>query len=454
MKVQLVDVRFTHATNSSSYHTVMLLPQIDGIVNNPPQDHCYSWQPFVLRERNDKLRYLGQQVYVCARSYGISAQLAYLLARQIAADSFESYRDGYIDHQSVWALPATWDGVGLDLDFLAAMQETLSADNVIICGGNDNDPDAEPDGIRLPFTDKERFLARFDTRLKLWTFYAPETGMKFRLRLSPQAIEDVTTPLKATLPELIDVKITNYCPFGCEFCYQDSQPSGRHADSFALGILAGACRELRVFEVALGGGEPLLHPKIIDIVKTFRDNGITVNITSRTPRLAKGLTELQELVGALSFSVHSYDDMQEVSAFAKTWPKCRVQAQVIVGVPEEYEFRRILDLAARSNVPLTLLGYKSSGRGSQPPHQYDWQRIVRRSHAMCGVDAVLAPQVKDNLLPVMTGEGVFSMYIDMTTPVPFCAPASYLPARRVPLLQEKGTISELADFLATAFAAF
>lgn len=81
-------------------------------------------------------------------------------------------------------------------------------------------------------------------------------------------------------PESIDVKITDCCEHGCPFCYEGCTAEGLHGE-----IPEKLFKSLPPFtELAIGGGNPLLHPEIA----TLRDKfNIFMNITIRAEDFEK-----------------------------------------------------------------------------------------------------------------------------------------------------------------------
>lgn len=57
-------------------------------------------------------------------------------------------------------------------------------------------------------------VVRYDQQYDFFTEFDTVTGNKRRYRFGDNA----EVPTKATAPELLDIKITDYCPFGCAFC--------------------------------------------------------------------------------------------------------------------------------------------------------------------------------------------------------------------------------------------
>lgn len=80
-----------------------------------------------------------------------------------------------------------------------------------------------------------------------------------------------------THPESIDVKITNFCDMGCSYCHESSTTSGIHAD---LNKLLEVISELPSgVELAIGGGNPLSHPNLIEFLQSLKQKGLIANIT-------------------------------------------------------------------------------------------------------------------------------------------------------------------------------
>lgn len=78
-------------------------------------------------------------------------------------------------------------------------------------------------------------------------------------------------------PESIDVKITDYCDMGCSYCHESSTVSGVHCDIEKL-MSVLSCLPSGV-ELAIGGGNPLSHPKLIELLRGLSKMGFISNIT-------------------------------------------------------------------------------------------------------------------------------------------------------------------------------
>lgn len=82
-------------------------------------------------------------------------------------------------------------------------------------------------------------------------------------------------------PELLDIAITNWCDRGCSFCYRKSDQSGSHICLDDYEEIIRQAREMHVFQVALGGGNPNQHPRFVEILQLTREKyGIVPNYTT------------------------------------------------------------------------------------------------------------------------------------------------------------------------------
>jgi len=80
-------------------------------------------------------------------------------------------------------------------------------------------------------------------------------------------------------PESVHLTVTKKCNLNCPLCYETTkvQPELSKEAIFALiNELAG----MKVFQLALGGGEPFLRKDIFDIITYCRSRGIVPNITT------------------------------------------------------------------------------------------------------------------------------------------------------------------------------
>ena len=110
-------------------------------------------------------------------------------------------------------------------------------------------------------------------------------GSLERVEAVRDAAPTTTAPPRAlAAPETIHFSVTGRCDQACDGCFYSARPGSTVTPTDAPFELfervvrqaAGAC----VFQMALGGGEPLLHPRLLDMVRLARRNRIVPNLTT------------------------------------------------------------------------------------------------------------------------------------------------------------------------------
>jgi len=125
-------------------------------------------------------------------------------------------------------------------------------------------------------------------------------------------------PQRAPAPELIDISISNHCSKGCNVCYRNSKPNGSFMSVLDYEFVLKSLFDEKwgnVFQVALGGGEPLEHPGFLEILKITRRYNIVPNVTTNASRVSKDLaTEIKSLIGAVAISFRTLQEIQSSNA--------------------------------------------------------------------------------------------------------------------------------------------
>ncbi|HYX21713.1 MAG TPA: radical SAM protein [Thermoanaerobaculia bacterium] len=470
--MRIHNVRLGFATNSSSTHSIIFLKP-----GQRPEDTAhggeFGWDFWTAASGASKRQYVALHLYDALRSQ-LSAEVALAVTQSWVKD-FErtpegdySYNGGgpagYVDHQSAYILPQSWDGKGVDKAFFDEFMSFFMRDDVAILGGNDNTDESHPldsGGFVLPLERDGRaeFVARKDDKQNYWTLFDRGSGSKIRFSFEePSSRREVT---KASAPELVDLKITDFCPYGCAFCYQGSTHAGKHGDAQAIAGAAYALGKMKVFEVAIGGGEPTMHPKFVEILETFRRQGIVPNFTTKNLawlRDASVWTKVCKLIGGFAYSVDKAEDVKKLAALLESngIERSLASVQYVMGSSHLYALGEIVRACAAANLRLTLLGYKTTGRGSSfKPEKYDgWLDMIEKTrkdgvYVNIGIDTALAKESEGALDGAgicrrlyATREGAFSMYLDAVEMK--VGPSSYvddLAMRRVKQFDE-GTILE------------
>ena len=110
-------------------------------------------------------------------------------------------------------------------------------------------------------------------------------------------------------PVLADICVTKKCNLRCPHCYMESGPAGEHMTMADFIRAVDGCRNAGIFQVALGGGEPTLHPHFAAFLRKIRQAGIVPNITSNGNDLGwKTVYAMSRYAGAVALSIEETGD--------------------------------------------------------------------------------------------------------------------------------------------------
>jgi hypothetical protein len=329
--------------------------------------------------------------------------------------------------------------------------------NIVIGGGSDNDDSSHPllesgQGKNILARgrwnkDESAFLqffldhrsrsvrARFDSSGNFWSLFDSGYGTKIRLSFENGNAD------KSEVPELVDIKITDYCDEGCQYCYQGSTPKGEHANIDVIRQVMYSLAELETFEVALGGGEPTQHPKFIDILREFHRYGIKPNFSTRNADwVVSHWSEIKDFVGGIGLSVNDNNTLLEKLSKLHGLPDLTLTIQVAVGSCAEETLKSIMETCKPFHVTVLLLGWKDTHRGKKGPiYNVDVAKVLDSfagderqwpngesyhpwNGPMVAFDTMMVQQMKEwleqhhaNSWYFSIREGAHSMYIDCVT---------------------------------------
>ena len=109
-------------------------------------------------------------------------------------------------------------------------------------------------------------------------------------------------------PLLLDVSITNRCLRGCTFCYKNAQPQGKDISLDDYSLILREAQLCGVTQIAIGGGEPTLHPHFVHILRMTREAGIIPNYSTNGDCLTDEIVDATKIYcGAMAISI--YDDI-------------------------------------------------------------------------------------------------------------------------------------------------
>lgn len=455
--------RLGFANNSSSSHSFIYLPDAAS-ADTWDGDGDFGRRNFTLGQEAGKRVYLAAILGASLRGKVPERAIAPLVNAACGtalAGVEEEYAyggiDAHIDHQSAITLPTTWAGDDVHPEFFADFLAWALRPDVAILGGSDED-DAHPlrprDGraYRLPLDDGGGdYVARRDRAdgVDYYALFSRASGAKLRMAWGDPLT--ALAPTRASRPELVDLKLTDACPFErrCGFCYQGSTVGGAAAPYDTVRALCAALAELEVFEVALGGGEPTLWPEFDHLLRYLREDcKIVPNFTTKTLAWARDRDRRQAITAQIGSFAFSAEDLPH-AAFALAQrdqhgidPR-QMALQIIPALWSAAQLDGLFALAQERDAAVTLLGYKTTGRGAAfaqarplrpdghwlPVYQARRERGERVPRRLM-IDTAMAANVDLAGAGVPgflyhTEEGRFSQYIDAVTMT--TAPSSFAP---------------------------
>lgn len=190
---------------------------------------------------------------------------------------------------------------------------------------------------------------------------------------------DSTKPItELEFPEFYDVKINSLCDGGCKYCYMNSTSKGENFENLLEKVdsFFGAMSENeRPFQVAIGGGNPTLHPDFIPVLKKFVDLGIMPNYTDNgmniTPEL---VAATKEYCGGVALSCHPHLDKYWKESFEK-FHEAKVRTNFHIIISDKDSIDRFLDIyrgyKGRTDY-FVLLPYEVQGRAKEKNLDFEY----------------------------------------------------------------------------------
>ena len=178
----------------------------------------------------------------------------------------------------------------------------------------------------------------------------------------------VTDPYGRRL-EGLRVSVNAECNFDCVFCHMegiDKNEKLLRPEDYKL--IAVAFKQLGGEEVKVTGGEPLLRPDIVEIVKSFTGEGLKTSMTTNgflLPRYAWGLKEAG--IHHVNISLHSMDpvlfkrltggDLERVLKGIRTAIEAgvRVKLNYVALRENEGELPRVIEYAGKIGADINII---------------------------------------------------------------------------------------------------
>ena len=121
-----------------------------------------------------------------------------------------------------------------------------------------------------------------------------------------------TESLRRQAPRLLQVGLLTPCNLRCSFCYRDTSAPSELTRAFLEPLLEKA-DAWGVLEVAFGGGEPLIFPEFLPMLKTLQETTrLGLNFTTNGTLLNdEAITALEGLPGEVRISAYETNRYRE-----------------------------------------------------------------------------------------------------------------------------------------------
>lgn len=455
-------IRYGFACNSSSTHSCVIYTGEENIQEDETKQ--FGWQYFTVSNQSTIRTYFYTMLKTQIENIswkllpnlinGIGLDNARIIREQLIALltpirvnlwlANEEREGSYVDHQSCYSFPVHLQTKGLvNKDFFFDFIDTvLSTPNFTILGGNDNDEDLhelddyteDVQGVvgaildYLPQDSGCMDIVAIQDSLDFYTLIDRTNGNRLRLSFND-------TPITySSFPQLVDLKITDYCDKGCTFCYQSSTTEGQHGNKYWIEQVINKLAESECLEIALGGGEPTSHPDFIDILKHIKYRGMLANFTTKSIKWLRNSINYQPILDNTNSIAVSVSSGAELNTFLVALEdigyspnQINLSVQVVLGAVTKDALKEIKRICHFEHLRLTLLGFKEVGFGeTYPKIEYlSWIEefmFDKKKRVNISIDSALMAEIepilaKNNVDPKLytDKEGHFSCYIDACT---------------------------------------
>lgn len=448
--MNLIGIREGFATSSSSNHQIIIKKSLDKFIDYN-EESFYSRNAFICSSRKAKIDYFYNTL-ISNFEYGTDKQkikqsLDYVFGEDLNINY--NIDDFYnVDHASCVIIPKNIKGE-MDLEFYKYLiNPIISNDHLAIIG--DDDEYEIKDELRNKFKIEyykdykifeyelyKMLIENYDILIRKeefgWILFNKYNGNKYHISKNNTDILSLHkfSP-NVYRPELVDMKISNYCPNNCAFCYQDSTKNGKHACAFTIKKIINILHELEVFEICLGGGEIVYHNNLFEILKFITKENIVVNITTSEYDIFKYypfINELFNYIRVIGLTVMNLKKFKEYYyKYETTFRhfKNRIHIHYVLGLnPIEDLYDTIEFIDGKNFYNILLLGFKNTGRAKNINQiYYDDSNFIktifeRYPNMKIGLDTLVINNYKNYLEEIDIDErsyyikdGTYSKYID------------------------------------------
>lgn len=238
--------------------------------------------------------------------------------------------------------------------------------------------------------------------------------------------DDEFLPVRA---ESMDVKLTNKCDKGCQYCHEASTQDGKHGDiindNFFLTMKPYT-------EIAIGGGNVLEYPNLMKVLEMCKERKIIVSMTVNQDHFMKNrefLADLRDRKLIYGLGISLVYPTEEFINSVREFPNAVIH--VIAGIVSKTVLEKLYDRGLK----MLILGYKKFRKGNtyykssvdaqvRIDNGINWLKTniidIIRHFDIVSFDNLSIQQLdiqsimddKEWIDFYMGGEGEFTMYVD------------------------------------------
>jgi len=195
---------------------------------------------------------------------------------------------------ALWFMRPSAELLDLDLEGLQALQTALSQPHLLSLKGR----------IFVHYLRCRGFLRRVTKTPRANVL---NQASQATLKACLERAKMLKTPLRSrSAPEALHISLTDRCDQRCAGCFFSNpglQSPNRYLPWADFAQIVEQAAAQRVFQLALGGGEPLLHPQLVEMVTLASGLGLVVSLTSNGNTLTQDLALALKKAGLGQFQI-------------------------------------------------------------------------------------------------------------------------------------------------------
>ncbi len=237
--------------------------------------------------------------------------------------------------------------------------------------------------------------------------------------------------LKLEYPEFYDIKITDKCDGHCPYCYMDSLPNKEHASNLlnkVKNFFSNLSDHDKPYQVAIGGGEPTLHPKFVPLLAQLRDMNIVPNYTTNGMHLTKHiLRATRSLCGGVAISCHPHLNWRKAVPILRNYASS-LNLHIVISDKKsvDYAYSIIQEFYDMIDY-FVMLYYSPQGRGQEKKIEWDYmvETIPYDKKLAFGAGFTNLLNHTKNPYNIDAYGELFGAYIDFTEKIPTVYESSF-----------------------------